>query len=60
MIGRVFVGILCDHKRVSPVVVYTVGNFFLALNQFYSNFAQTFPGKLIGLVKRDFEVGIDF
>ena len=28
-----------------PVVVFTVGNFFLALNQFYCNFAQTFQGK---------------
>ena len=45
VIGRIFVGILCDHKRVSPVVVFTVGNFFLALNQFYCNFAQTFQGK---------------
>ena len=47
VIGRIFFGILCDHKRVCPVVVYTVGNFFLALNQFYSNYAQTFPGKFI-------------
>ena len=45
VIGRIFVGILCDHKRVSPVVVFTIGNFFLALNQFYCNFAQTFQGK---------------
>ena len=45
VIGRIFVGILCDHKRVSPVVVFTIGNFFLALNQFYCNFAQTFQCK---------------
>ena len=52
VIGRIFVGILCDHKRVSPVVVFTIGNFFLALNQFYCNFAQTFQGKCNIIIKK--------
>ena len=43
--GRIFLGILCDSKRVNPIVVYTIGNFFLALNELYASFAQTYSGK---------------
>ena len=45
VVGRIFLGVLCDHDRVNPVVVYTMGNFFLALNQFYFNFAQNLTGE---------------
>ena len=47
LIGRLFLGILCDHKRVCPVVLYTAFNFILALNQFYFNFAGTFTGLML-------------
>ena len=43
--GRIFLGIFCDLKRVNPIVVYTIGNFFLALNELYASFAQTYSGK---------------
>jgi len=42
--GRVFLGILCDHKRVNPVVIFTIGNFFLALNELYASHAQSYQG----------------
>ena len=47
LIGRLFLGILCDHKRVCPVVLFTTFNFILALNQFYFNFARTFTGAML-------------
>ena len=50
--GRVFLGVFCDQKRVNPVVVYTIGNFFLALNELYASFAQTFGGNFKKLVKK--------
>ena len=43
--GRVFLGVFCDQKRVDPIVIYTIGNFFLALNEFYASFAQNYRGK---------------
>ena len=43
--GRIFLGIFCDLKRVNPIVVYTIGNFFLALNELYASFAKTYSGK---------------
>ena len=49
IVGRVFLGIFCDQKRVDPIVLYAVGNFFLALNEFYASFAQTYKGKLKAL-----------
>ena len=45
--GRVFLGVLCDHKRVNPVVIFTIGNFFLALNELYASYAQSYQGKFI-------------
>ena len=42
--GRVFLGLLCDHKRVNPVVIFTMGNFFLALNELYASYAQSYQG----------------
>ena len=44
VIGRIFLGLFCDLKRVNPIVVYTMGNFFLALNELYASYAQTFRG----------------
>ena len=40
-------GFFCDLKRVNPIVVYTMGNFFLALNELYASYAQTFRGKYL-------------
>ena len=47
VIGRIFLGVFCDLKRVNPIVIFTFGNFFLALNELYASFAITFPGTLI-------------
>ena len=44
VVGRIFLGVFCDLKRVNPIVIYTMGNFFLALNELYASFANTFPG----------------
>ena len=46
VVGRIFLGVFCDLKSVNPIVIYTVGNFFLALNELYASFANTFPGNL--------------
>jgi len=45
--GRVFLGVLCDHKRVNPVVIFTIGNFFLALNELYASYAQSYQAVIV-------------
>ena len=54
VIGRIFLGVFCDLKRVNPIVIFTFGNFFLALNELYASFAITFPGTLILFFKSYF------
>merc|ERR1719510_166477 len=47
VVGRLFLGIFCDHKRVNPVVIFTMGNFFLAMNELYAVFFEhNFKGML--------------
>lgn len=47
VVGRIFLGIFCDHDKVNPIVVYAFGNFLLALNELYASFAQSFGGKIL-------------
>jgi hypothetical protein len=45
VLGRIFLGLICVNKNVSTTVLYTFGNFFLALTLLFTPFAQTFYGK---------------
>ena len=46
VVGRLLLGVFVDHRRVNPVVVFTTGNFFLALNEMYAAFFEhSYRGK---------------